>query len=89
MNRHPFRWEGLAFGAFFLAVAGNWAVWKEDLLTGTEMSYLVSSVLIVLGLAGVVATFWKPRPTTPTITPTQHPTDLEEISHDEAPDTQH
>ncbi len=73
MNRHPFRWEGLAFGAFFLAIAGNWAVWTEDLLSGTEMSYLISSILIVVGVAGVVATFWKPKQPAP-LTPTPQET---------------
>ena len=68
MNRHPFRWEGLAFGAFFLAVAGNWAVWREDLLTTEEMSYLISSILIVAGVAGVIATFWKPKQADPVTT---------------------
>lgn len=68
MNRHSFRWTGLAFGALFLAVAANWVVWQGDLLTGRQMSYVVSGVLIAAGLLGVVATFR--RPTSPASTPT-------------------
>ncbi len=62
MNRHSFRWTGLAFGALFLSVAGNWAVWEGDLMTGREMGYVVSAVLIVAGLLGVLASFRRPRP---------------------------
>ncbi len=91
MNRHPFRWQGAAFGAFFLAVAGNWAVWQQDLLTQREFSLTLSVVLIVAGILGVILTFWKPRPrpaattasTTTTRTDTTHP--LEE-SDEEAAD---
>lgn len=72
MNRHPFRWECLAFGAFFLACAGNWAVWKQDLLTTRELSLTAAGVLIVLGVLGVAATFWRARPSTPTSTITDH-----------------
>lgn len=88
MNRHTFRWQGAAFGAFFLAIAGNWAVWKQDLLTQREFSLTLSVVLIVAGLLGVVLTFWKPRPpsTTPSTTDTIHT--LEE-SDEEATDPQH
>ncbi len=60
MTRHPLRWRGLAFGLFFLAIAGNWAVWKQDLLTPQQFSYSVSAVLIALGVIGVVGTFWNP-----------------------------
>jgi len=62
MNRHPFRWQSLAFGLFFLAAVGNWAVWKQDLLTPRELSLTASGVLIVLGVAGVAATLWQARP---------------------------
>lgn len=60
MNRHPFRWENLAAGLFFLAVVVNWAVWKQDLLTTRELSLTAAAVLILLGLVGVAATL---RPT--------------------------
>ena len=70
MNRHPVRWQGVAFGAFFLAVAGNWAVWQQDLLTQREFSLSLSVVLIVAGILGVILTFWKPRPPGTTATTT-------------------
>ncbi len=66
MNRHSFRWTGIAFGALFLSIAANWAVWEGDLLTGREMSYVISGILIVLGLLGVIATFRRPAPQSPT-----------------------
>lgn len=62
MTRHPFRWDSLAFGAFFLAIVGNWAVWSEDLLSPRELALTASGALIFLGLLGVTATFWKSRP---------------------------
>jgi hypothetical protein len=72
MTRHPIRWESLVLGLFFAAVVGNWAVWKQDLLTARQLSLTASGVLIVLGLVGVVATVRQtrsPRSTTP-MTPT-------------------
>ena len=56
MNRHSFRWDGLAFGLFFLAVLGQWAVWEQDLLDPDELAYLGAVVLIVLGLLGIAGT---------------------------------
>jgi hypothetical protein len=61
MTRHSFRWEGLAFGLFFLSAVGNWAVWKQDLLTPRELGLTASGVLIFLGLVGVAATVWQTR----------------------------
>lgn len=83
MNRHPFRWEGLAFGALFLAIAGGWAVWEQDLLTRRELSLSSSAVLIVFGVLGVVATFWKPgAPGAPATTPADTGTESEEDTHE-------
>ncbi len=62
MTRHSFRWEGLAFGLFFLSAVGNWAVWKQDILTPRQLGLTASGVLIVLGLLGVAATVWQTRP---------------------------
>jgi hypothetical protein len=62
MTRHSFRWEGLAFGLFFLSAVGNWAVWKQDLLTPRQLGLTASGVLIFLGLLGVAATVWQTRP---------------------------
>lgn len=62
MTRHSFRWEGLVFGLFFLSAVGNWAVWKQDLLTPRQLGLTASGVLILLGLLGVAATVWQTRP---------------------------
>lgn len=79
MTRHSFRWEGLAFGLFFLSVVGNWAVWKQDLLSPRELGLTASGVLIVLGALGVAATVWQTRPAqrkaaVPAPEPTPEPT---------------
>lgn len=88
MTRHSFRWRGLAFGLFFLAVASNWAVWKQDLLTPQQLSFSVSAVLIVLGVVGVVGTFWSPgRSQTTARAVVDSPTPTSEENH-EAPDPQ-
>jgi hypothetical protein len=84
MNRHPFRWEGLAFGLFFLACVGNWAVWERDLLTPRELSLTASGVLIALGVIGVAATL-RPRPIPTKHDSLQH-TPTPEGPHDEAAD---
>ena len=76
MNRHTFRWDGLAFGLFFLAVLGQWAVWEQDLLDPDQLAYLSAAVLIVLGLLGIAGTAISARshhrtaPFTPTTTTT-------------------
>jgi len=62
MTRHRFRWSGLIFGLLFCAIALNWAVWDRDVLTGKQLSYAFSAVLIVVGVLGVLATFRRPRP---------------------------
>ena len=85
MRRHPFRWESLAFGLFFLAVVGNWAVWKQDLLTPRELSLTAAGVLILLGVLGVAATLWQARPTTPSLITT---TSTEGAPHEDT-DPQH
>ena len=54
MNRHPFRWDALAFGLFFLAVLGQWAVWERNLLDPDELAYVAAAALIVLGVLGIV-----------------------------------
>ncbi|MCW2789676.1 MAG: hypothetical protein JWQ91_1883 [Aeromicrobium sp.] len=85
MSRHPFRWEGLAFGLFFLAVVGNWAVWDQDILTPRELSLTASGALIVLGLLGVGATLRHARPAPPSRT---DPTPTEGADDDQAADPQ-
>ena len=49
MNRHPFRWEALAFGLLFLAVVGTWAAWKIGVLASDQLAYAPAGTLIVLG----------------------------------------
>ncbi|MGA9716510.1 MAG: hypothetical protein WBQ48_11815 [Aeromicrobium sp.] len=65
MTTHAFRWRGLIFGLIFVAIAGGWAAWKQDLLTQQQFSFTVSAVLIVFGILGVIATFWRPAPRPP------------------------
>lgn len=81
MNRHPFRWDAFAFGLFFLAVLGQWAVWEQDLLDTDDLAYLAAAVLIVLGVVGILATAVSSRkPRTTPFTPAQdEPTTDEEI----------
>ena len=61
MNRHPFRWEALAFGLLFLAVVGTWSAWKSGLLDSGQLAYAPAATLIVLGVAGIIASFPTPR----------------------------
>jgi hypothetical protein len=56
MNRHQFRWDAFVFGLFFLAVLGQWAVWKMDWLEPDDLVYVAAGVLIVLGLLGIAGT---------------------------------
>jgi hypothetical protein len=91
MNRHAFRWDGLAFGLFFLAALGQWAVWEQDLLKPDELAYVAAAVLIVLGLLGIAGTAISARshrrvaPFTPATTTTtaQHDEPLEGEQHEE------
>jgi hypothetical protein len=56
MNRHQFRWDAFVFGLFFLAVLGQWAVWKMDWLAPDDLAYVAAAVLILLGVVGFVGT---------------------------------
>lgn len=86
MTRHPFRWGGLAFGLFFAAVIGQWALWRSDLLNPDQLAYIAAGVLIVLGTIGIVASIAQPKPPTlgpPTPTPAPTPvTPIEEETDD-------
>jgi hypothetical protein len=81
MNRHPFRWDAMIFGLFFLAVLGQWAVWEQDLLDPDALGYITAGVLIALGLVGIVGTVINTRsdrrvaPFTPTPDRTIDPDD--------------
>ena len=56
MKRHAFRWDAIAFGLFFLAVLGQWAVWEHHLLAPDDLAFVAAAVLIVLGVLGIVGT---------------------------------
>lgn len=75
MNRHPFRWEALAFGLLFLAVVGTWTAWKTGILASDQLAYAPAGTLIVLGVAGIIASFASPRKT---VEPGEVPDDVEE-----------
>jgi hypothetical protein len=62
MNRHPFRWDAIAFGLLFLAVLGQWAVWEQDWFEPDDLAYLAAAVLIVLGAVGIAGTAIGARP---------------------------
>jgi hypothetical protein len=82
MRRHPFRWDAIAFGLFFLAVLGQWAVWEHKLLSPDDLAFVAAAVLIVLGVLGIAGTAISARsdrrtaPFTPQATPAaDNPTD--------------
>jgi hypothetical protein len=79
MNRHPFRWEALAFGLLFLAVVGTWTAWKAGLLASDQLAYAPAGTLVVLGVAGIIASFAAPRRT---VAPPSEPTETEEMPDD-------
>jgi hypothetical protein len=60
MNRHPFRWEALAFGLLFLTVVGTWTAWRTGVLASNQLAYAPAGTLIVLGIACIIATFSTP-----------------------------
>ena len=88
MNRHPFRWDAIAFGLFFLAVLGQWAVWEMDLLGPDDLAYLAAGLLIVLGVLGIAGTAIGARsgrreaPFTPEVTTAPEPTENDPIDHE-------
>ena len=91
MNRHPFRWEALAFGLLFLAVVGTWTAWKTGILASDQLAYAPAGTLIVLGIAGIIASFSTPRrkqPQPPADTDAVHEIDEENPDGDQAPDSQ-
>jgi len=91
MNRHQFRWDAFVFGLFFLAVLGQWAVWKKDWLEPDDLAYVAAAVLIVLGVLGIVGTAISARadrrtaPFTPVASTEPEPTEPE-LSEPEQPE---
>lgn len=61
MNKHTFAWESFAFGAFFLAIAGNWVAHRQDTFTFEQLGIAAPIALIALGIMGVVATMWRKK----------------------------
>ena len=87
MNRHSFRWEALAFGLLFLAVVGTWTAWRTGLLASNQLAYAPAGTLIVLGIAGIIATFSKPRSKQPTTSAGNGGTDEAEEVPDDVEET--
>ena len=84
MNRHSFRWEALAFGLLFLAVVGTWTAWKTGVLASDQLAYAPAGTLIVLGIAGIIASLASPRKTgEPPSTPAA---EAEQTETEEVPD---
>ena len=89
MNRHPFRWEALAFGLLFLAVAGTWTAWKTGILASDQLAYAPAGTLIVLGAAGIIASFASPRKSAESAPQTTDPETIETVEevHDDVEET--
>lgn len=84
MRRHPFRWDAIAFGLFFLAVLGQWAVWEHNLLSTDDLAFIAAGVLIVLGVLGIAGTAISARSERRTAPFTPQPTPSpDEPIHDE------
>ena len=84
MNRHPFRWEALAFGLLFLAVVGTWTAWKTGILASDQLAYAPAATLIVLGVAGIIASFASPIKSVEATPQTTHDESVETV--EEVPD---
>jgi uncharacterized membrane protein (DUF4010 family) len=61
MNKHAFAWENLVFGAFFLAIVGNWVAHRQDTFTLEQLGVAAPIALIALGVMGVAATMWRKK----------------------------
>jgi len=61
MKRHPFRWDALVCGLIFLAVVGTWLTQTTGLLTSGQLAYALAGALIVVGVAGIVASMATPQ----------------------------
>lgn len=61
MNRHEFAWVNLAFGVAFLAGAGCWTAWRHDAFSMEQFAVVTPVLLIVVGLAGIVASLWRKK----------------------------
>ena len=61
MKRHSFTWASLAFGAFFLAIAGNWIAWKQDALSLEQFAIIAPITVIVIGIIGITVSIWRKK----------------------------
>ena len=61
MKRHSLKWMSLAFGAFFLAIAGNWIAWKQDALSIDQFAIITPITLIVIGIIGITLSIWRKK----------------------------
>lgn len=61
MNRHAFAWGSFAFGAFFLAIVGNWVAHTQDTFTLEQLSVAAPITLIALGILGIIASIWRKK----------------------------
>lgn len=61
MTKHSFAWESFAFGAFFLAIVGNWIAHKQDVFTLGQLNVAAPITLIALGIIGITATLWSKK----------------------------
>lgn len=85
MNRHPFRWDAIAFGLFFLAVLGQWAAWEHHLLSPDDLAFVAAAVLIVLGVLGIAGTTISARADRRTAPFTPQPTSSADDPTDDQP----
>lgn len=61
MTKHPFAWHNFVFGAFFLAIVGNWIAHKQDTFTLSQLSVAAPITLIGLGIIGIIASIWSKK----------------------------
>jgi len=55
MNRHPADVLALVFALVFLGAAAGWAAWQHGGLSVDDVAWTIPVVLILAGLAGVMA----------------------------------
>lgn len=56
MNGWCFRPWHATFGVLFLVVSASWLAWTEGIVEGPGLGRALAGLLIVLGVAGVLAT---------------------------------
>lgn len=61
MTAHAFRLTPFLFGLAFLATAAVWALWEIEVIALTDLRFVGPALLVLAGLAGVVATIASTR----------------------------